>query len=89
MKRCSDEVSQHYITKCHCIGLGKVSIHGLIKYKWSVYGLAFMDGLFYQVLMNLEVYHVVQCLPRVERCLEEASEHYYPPKCAQKVLFVV
>ena len=87
MKRFSSEVSQHYITTCHCIGLRTVSIHGSIKYKWSVYGLAFMDGLFYHVLKNLEnlVVYVVEYLPSVERCSKEASEHYYPPQCAQKV----
>jgi len=47
-----------------------------------------MDELFYQVLRNLVVY-VVECLPRVERCSEEASEHYYLPQCAQKCVFVV
>jgi len=83
VKRCSGEVSQHYITKCRCIGLRKVSIHGLIKYKWSVYGLAFMDKLFYQVLKNLVVYVVVSSTG--ERYSEEASEHYYRPQCAQKM----
>ena len=40
-----------------------------------------MDELFYQVLKNLVVY-VVVCLPRMERCSEEASEL---PQCAQKM----
>ena len=62
MKKCSGEVSQHYTTKCLCIGLRKVCIHGLIKYKWSVYGLAFMDELFYHVLKNLVVYVVVSSM---------------------------
>jgi len=62
VKKCSGEVSQHYTTKCLCIGLRKVCIHGLIKYKWSVYGLAFMDELFYHVLKNLVVYVVVSSM---------------------------
>jgi len=40
-----------------------------------------MDELFYQVLKNLVVY-VVECLPRVEKYSDGASEHYYPLQCA-------
>ena len=40
--------------RCHCIRLRKVCIHGLIKYKWSVYGLAFTGKLFYQLAFMKE-----------------------------------
>jgi len=49
VKMCSGEVSQHYITTCHCIRLRKVSIRGLIQVQmvsiWTgIYGRTVFPG---------------------------------------------
>jgi len=59
----------------------KVSIHGLTKYKYKEYGMAFMVELFFQVLKNLVV-----CL--VEWCSDGASQHYYTLQWAQKMCII-
>jgi len=49
VKMCPGEVSQHYITTCHCSGLRKVFIHGLIQVQmvsiWTgIHGRTVLSG---------------------------------------------
>ena len=71
----------------HCVPLywsEEVCIHGMIKYKWSEYGVTFTYELFFQVFKNFVVF-VVECLPSAERCSDRTSQHYHPLQCSQEM----
>ena len=82
VKRYSDLVSQH------CVPLQldqKVYIHGLIQYKWLEHWLAFMATPVFQVLMNLDIWSLIEHLTHMERYSDLVSQHCVPLQLDQKV----